>query len=187
MKRFAPVIGAVVLALAVTTVVVHATQVLFRSPRQLGVESALVVQGRVTSVQSYWNPSRTKILTETRVAVDETFKGTRAGVVTVMQLGGVVDNVRMTVHGALQWHEGEEVVLFLEPFDPGRYQVSGFTQGKFNVERDPRTGDAYVRALAQRDVELVGAPGAETGAIVKPRKMRVAAFIADALGRGDGR
>ncbi|MDH3198096.1 MAG: hypothetical protein OEO21_07630 [Candidatus Krumholzibacteria bacterium] len=183
MKRFMPVIGAVVLALAITTVAVHATQVLFRTPRQLGAESALVVQGRVTSVQSYWNPSHTKILTETRVVVEDTFKGTRAGAVTVMQLGGVVDNVRMTVHGALQWREGEEVVLFLEPFDAGRYQVSGFTQGKFGVERDESTGEAYVRALEQRDAEMVGVPGAETGAVVKPKKMRVAAFIANALGK----
>jgi hypothetical protein len=97
-----------------------------------------------------------------------------------------VDNVRMTVHGALQWSEGEEVVLFLEPFDAGRYQVSGFTQGKFVVERDPRTGETYVQALEQSEVELVGTPG-DTGAVVKPKKMRVGTFIADALGKGDGR
>ena len=50
------------------------------------------------------------------------------------------------------------MILFLEPFQNGSYQVSGFTQGKFNVQRDPDTGQAFLVRPASEGVQLVGAP-----------------------------
>jgi len=182
-KRRATFLGAAVLALIIAAEYAAATQVLYRTPQQLGVDSELVVMGKVQSVESYWNESKTKILTETRVTVSDAYKGGTRGVVTVMQLGGVVDNVRMTVHGALQWDVGEEVVLFLEPFQTGTYQVSGFFQGRFKVERDPRTGDAYVVRPASSDVQLVGAPDGVDRDASRTKQQSVDAFINDALGR----
>ena len=72
-----------------------ATQVIYQSPQQMGTESALVVRGRVTGIHSYWNESQTKIFTETVIAVDETYKGSGAPTVRVVQPGGVVGNRRM--------------------------------------------------------------------------------------------
>ena len=175
---------AIVLALIVLTAAaaVNATQVLFRTPQELGKESALVVQGRVIGVESYWNETRTKIFTEARISVDESFKGDGGRSLRVVQLGGVVGNVRMTVHGAIQWSAGKEVVLFLEPALPGMYQVAGFTQGKFDIERDPDTGLAYVKRPAQDGVELVGRPD-DAPAVSTLKRVPVSRFIDDALGR----
>ena len=123
----------------------------------MGEESALVVSGRVTGVRSYWNDSQTKIFTETRVAVDRSYKGAAGGTVSVVQLGGVVGHVQMKVEGALAWEPGEEVLLFLEPFNGDRYMVYGLSQGKYGIERDDR-GRPFVSRGAFEGVEMLDAP-----------------------------
>jgi hypothetical protein len=166
-----------------------ATQVLRRTPRELGAESALVVRGEVVEVRSYWNEKRTKIFTAARIAVGETFKGGSASTIDVIQLGGVVDNVKVNVQGALAWEPGEEVVLFLEPYDgsaasAAAFQVSGFSQGKFAVERDPRTGKAFVNRPEATGVELVGASSpASPEASSRIENVPIEQFIDEALGR----
>ncbi|HKW15613.1 MAG TPA: hypothetical protein VJS69_14090 [Candidatus Krumholzibacteria bacterium] len=125
-----------------------ATQIIQVSPQEIAKASTLVVDGKVSGVRSYWNDDHSKIFTETTVAVNATHKGANASTVRVMTLGGVVGNVRQTVHGALAWSRGEEVLLFLEPAgttQPGAFQVTGFSQGKYDIERDAKTGRKYVR------------------------------------------
>jgi hypothetical protein len=172
---------AIIVSIASTAL---ATQIVYQSPQQLGEHSALVVRGKVVSVESYWNADHSKIFTRTRVGVDETYKGADQPTVDIVQLGGVVDNVRVTVHGALQWVPGEEVLLFVERQDSGGYRVSGFSQGKFHIERDPKTGVAYVNAPSLDGVELVGASGADgIRRPTKSDKVTVDTFVDQALGR----
>jgi hypothetical protein len=128
-----------------------ATQVIQRTPQELAQESQLVVDGKVSSVRSYWNEDHSKIFTEAVVAVGSTYKGGATPSVRIVQLGGVVGNVRITAHGALQWKKGEEVLLFLEPSTPGAFQVAGFSQGKYMIERDARTGKAFVQQALPPD------------------------------------
>lgn len=153
MNRIQVLVGAFLL-LAGLAHEVRATQVNALSLDRLGQEAELVVRGEVTAVRSYWNDGRTRILTEVSVDVAETFKGLASSGVRVVQMGGVVDGVRMTVHGALSWREGEEVVLFLENSLPGRHRVSGLSQGKFAVRRDG--GTMTVRRPSLGGVEWVG-------------------------------
>lgn len=182
MTRFYGVLGAVFLALTVLAPTAWATQIQYRSPQQLGAESALVVRGEVAEVRSYWNDSKTKIITETRIDVADSYKGAAGGSVNVIQLGGVVGNVRMTVHGALAWKPGEEVLVFLETTSPGVYQVSGFSQGKFRIERDER-GEPFVQN-APGDAAIVGAPGVDgTVPVVSRAAMPLQVFVDQALGR----
>lgn len=156
-KCIPPVLG-LFLFLVTTACDVGATQVDVLSLDRLGREAELVVRGEVQSVRSYWNEDGTRILTEVSVDVAETFKGRGPGELRVIQMGGVVDGVRMTVHGALSWRTGEEVVLFLERSLPGLHRVSGLSQGKFAVSRD---GDEVrVQRPSLGGVEWIGAgPG----------------------------
>jgi hypothetical protein len=130
---------------------VMATQDIQRTPQELAQESVLIVEATVTGVRSYWNDDHSKIFTETTVAVASTYKGSGGTTVRVVQPGGVVGNVRITAHGALSWSRGEEVLLFLEPSVPGAFQVAGFSQGKYAVERDARTGRAFVQQALPAD------------------------------------
>lgn len=178
MARLLTLVSLIVLAGATA----HATQIQYRSPRDLGREASLVVEGTVRGSRSYWNDSHTKILTETTVDVQSTYKGGETSVVRVLQLGGVVGNVRQSVAGALAWRPGEEVVLFLETLPGGDYRVGGFSQGKFTVERDPDTGRTFVSAPPSGGAEMVGAPEG-TMPQGSPQRMSVENFINQALGR----
>jgi hypothetical protein len=179
-RRFALAVALVILVVAAT--VVRATQIVYRSPEQLGEQSVLVVHGRVTSVESSWNEKRTKIFTTTQVEIDDTYKGANRSTVDIVQLGGTVDNVRVNVSGSLSWRPGEEVVLFLEPYE-GKYAVSGFSQGKFNVTRDPVTGKAFVRRPALEGVEVTGAPSSDgTTKSLEMNDVPLDVFINRALG-----
>jgi hypothetical protein len=160
-----------------------ATQIRHMNPQKLAQVSTEVVRGTVTGVHSYWNAGHTKVFTETTVTVDESYKGSASGQVTVLQLGGEVDGIRVTVHGALQWTPGEEVLLFLEPSTAGKYHVAGFSQGKFAVERDPVTGQMFVRQSAPGGVELVGDDAATARAAGQRQPLQ--RFVADALGAQD--
>jgi hypothetical protein len=158
------------------------TQVIFKSVEQLGEDSSAVVMGTVVNVRSFWNESRTKIFTSTVVAVEESFKGRPGGSVEVLQLGGTVDNVQVTAHGALRWAPGEEVVLFLEPATEGRYQVAGFSLGKFKVERDPDSGTPYIMRETLDGAKMVGAPGG-IDPTAELEKISLDKFLREALGQ----
>jgi hypothetical protein len=187
MKRLSSVLPVVFVALAVVfviTSVAMATQIVYRTPKQMGEQSSLVVHGKVASVRSFWNEKRTKIFTETFVQVDETYKGANPGTVRIIQLGGTVGKIKVTVAGALQWQPGEEVLLFLEEATPDAYHVSGFSQGKFNVERDPVTGEAFVRRPALEGAEVMGAPPSDDPmATTRVVEVPLTQFIDDALNR----
>lgn len=183
MKCYALALGVSILVVIVLAPFLQATQILYRSPQQLGEESSLVILGKVRNVNSYWNESRSKIFTETVVEVDETYKGQTGSIVRIIQLGGVVGHVRMTVHGALHWRPGEEVLLFLEPFSAGAFQVSGFSQGKFEIERDPVSGRAFVKHPRLEGVQVLRAAGEEEGVPVpRDEKMPLHKFINETLG-----
>jgi hypothetical protein len=181
MRSLAKFLVLAVVALALFPPTVRATQILYKSLPQLGEQSEAVVRGNVVGIESYWNEKRTKIFTETVLAITESYKGEVGSSARILQLGGVVDNVRVTVHGALNWDLGEEVVVFLEPAPAGKYQVSGFSQGKFKVVRDPRTNEAFIIQPDLADVQLVGAPES-----VSPttglEKVPLTQFIERALG-----
>jgi hypothetical protein len=142
----------------------------------------------VDEVRSFWSPDRTKILTEILVNVEEDYKGQAPRQVRILQLGGVVDNVRVTVSGALHWRSKEEVLLFLQPYTADAYQVSGFSQGKFAIERDTKTGEAFVSRRALEGIEWV--PTSSTKTASPPRavqKLSLSRFLDDALSqRQDG-
>jgi hypothetical protein len=182
MSRATAILGASVLFLSFIITPVLSTQIIYRSPNQMGLESPLVVQGKVSSVQSFWNEKQTKIFTETVIEIEQTFKGQNRRSARILQLGGVVDNVRMTVHGALSWKPGEEVLLFLEEYDSDRFRVAGFSQGKFNIERDPATGDPFVSRPALEGSEVLGAPGKEHAVpATRPVRVPLQQFVNEAL------
>ncbi|HXV12571.1 MAG TPA: hypothetical protein VEC56_00060 [Candidatus Krumholzibacteria bacterium] len=172
---------AVALAVGAVAVDSFATQVIQRSPKELAQESQLVVDGKVSSVRSYWNEDQSKIFTEAVVTVGSTYKGGAAQTVRVVQIGGVVGNVRMTAHGALQWKKGEEVLLFLEPSVPGAFQVAGFSQGKYMIERDARTGKAFVKHALPPDMGEGKAPATDGTSAKAAERVTLEQFIDDVL------
>jgi hypothetical protein len=118
--------------------------------------------------------------------VDETYKGTQRTVLDLVQLGGTVGKVKVTVDGALGWQVGEEVLVFAEPYDASNYQVSGFSQGKFRITRNPVTGTACVDAPPLEGLSLRGAPSPQvpSGGRLK-QSPTLDEFVSHALGSSD--
>jgi hypothetical protein len=173
---------ALVLLLAGVGSSAQGSQILYMSPQDLGEEAALVIRGRVQSVESYWNSRHTKIFTRTRLAVDETYKGGVRPTIDVIQPGGVVGTVKVTVQGALQWTVGEEVLLFAEPSGPSDFRVAGFSQGKFKIVRDAATNAAYIEGPPLEGVNLLGAPSpSRSDRSLPQRQATLEQFINQAL------
>ncbi len=159
-----------VLLSAVLAVTSAATEVVPSSAEELALGADLVVRGRVESVRPLWNASHTRILTEVDVVVDRSLKGSAPRVVRVVQMGGRLDGVRMTVAGALDWRPGEDVLLFLERSLPQRFRVAGFSQGKYTIERDPATGVEFARGAGLAGVVPAGAA---RGRAAPPARLRL--------------
>lgn len=171
------------LALISTLVsIAHASQIVYMTPRQMATRADLVVSGTVSTVRSFWNEKHTKIFTTIVVSVGETYKGTPTPTVEMLQLGGTVDGVKVTVDGALQWKSGEEVLLFLEPYTQGARQVTGLSQGKFRIERDAKTGESFVSRPALEGVKLVRQGASESAPMTKAvEKISLKRFVEEAL------
>jgi hypothetical protein len=121
--------------------------------------SSEIVIGRVEKMRSYVSDDRRHIFTEISVVVDDRFKGDDGARITLVQLGGEVDGMRYTVPGSPLFKAGEEALLFVWRDGHGTPQVNGLAQGKFDITRDPQTGERFVQrtvpGLAVRDARTL--------------------------------
>jgi hypothetical protein len=122
-----------------------ATQMNHLDTRALSRGSSDIVIGTVERVQPRWDAAHKRILTDIDVRVSESLKGGGGGVITLTQMGGELDGVRLEIEGSPAFRPGQESLFFLWRDRTGRAQVNGLAQGKFDIRRDARTGAATVR------------------------------------------
>ncbi len=113
---------------------------------ELARESDVVAIGRVTSLHSEWDEARTRIYTRVSFSVDEFVKegAERSNVVTILTPGGEVGDVGELYTHVPVFKKNEEVVVFLRTVERGLYRVAAGMQGKYNIDRDPATGEKVV-------------------------------------------
>jgi hypothetical protein len=138
-----------------------ATTAVERTESDLVQESALIVTGHCTGLQSQW-VGRT-LVTLATVQVTEALKGSPGSTVTVVLPGGVDSNrkipVAMSYPAAPQIFQKEDVLLFLVPEDlvAGAYAVDGFSQGKLTLTQDARGKKVATQDLSA--LNLLGRSG----------------------------
>lgn len=140
-----------------------ATEVTHVDLRELTLGSSDIVIGRVEGARSRWNEAHTKIVTDVTVRVSERLKGAGSDRLTLVQLGGVVGNMRYTVPGSPAFTPGEESLLFVWRDSGGRAQVNALAQGKFDIQVD-----AAGRRTVQRRIAGVGAQDVRSLRLVRP-------------------
>ena len=136
-----------VLLLLLTTQRSFASNAPTWSDRDLARLSEAVLTGRVLQITSGWDPAVNTIYTYVTVDVDEALKGAFGSrQVIVKQLGGVVDDIGLTVADQPTFAIGERVLLYLEvrPRDSTLYTAAQW-QGKWTLEADTRSGVVAVR------------------------------------------
>lgn len=112
---------------------------------QPAVEIPLIVRGRVTQTESYWNSDHTLIESRNTVVVESNLAGTLAAnpgqqspqQVAVYTLGGELpDGMGMLASDAPVLQPGEEVVLSLRPSakDLNGYEITGGESGKILLQ-----------------------------------------------------
>jgi hypothetical protein len=148
-------------ALVLTVLLATAVPALASTALQMDVPALTahatdVVRGRIVSAVPGWTGDHRRIVTRVEVEVLETWKGTAAGRLTVVQPGGEVDGIGQRVSGVAELGPGEEVVLFLEQTG-SLYRVVGLAQGVYRVSAASGARQAVPASL--EGLELVAPAG----------------------------
>ena len=157
------------LLLLFTALLPPGTQAVLMRPlavEELARKADLIVQGTVLDKQSLRDEAG-RIYTKVNIRVGEVWKGAlptngTPGVLTIVQGGGTVGDVREEISGEVQYDVGEEFVAFLV-FNPrGEPVTIGLAQGKFHVWRDRQTGEKFTRNLFHGGPESSDAVAVQT-------------------------
>jgi hypothetical protein len=142
----------------------HASLVLALDTTELTKRADHIAVADVISVQSAWDQSHKKIFTTIELSVVESWKGGAkpASHITVVQPGGTVGDIAMTVFGMSQFTPGERTLVFLRG-TTGAAGVVGMSQGKRPMSRDAGSGKWTVGTASNAGLERVQAKG-KTGA-----------------------
>ncbi|HZP00128.1 MAG TPA: hypothetical protein VFD30_07530 [Terriglobia bacterium] len=147
----------------------RATTLVRLSLEQLTQASTAIVQGRVVSQESRWNPEHTRILTYTTIAVNQPIKGNPPATLVIEQPGGKIGNIHTFVAGSVRFRPQIEYMLFLEPSsrDMSQYLVVGMMQGALRIYRDAETHQQRV-ILPLGKITHLARKGAATTSIQGP-------------------
>lgn len=177
----------VVVATAILTLLLGstalATSVLKMSLRDLAKNSDTIVLARVEDESARYDANK-EIYTYITLRVLDPVKGMKAEhgknakteeLITIRQIGGVVDNIASIVPGMPKFTKGEEVVVFLSKKDANGYPwVMGLQQGKYSVVTDEQ-GMRHVKNELE-DLGLLNTDGSMAEAKAAPR-MPLQAFL----------
>ncbi len=120
----------------------------------LVTRSTGIVRGR--AISSSASQIGSTIYTRTRFEVLERWKGAEGTQIEVFEPGGTVGRSSQSYSGVPRFEPGQEVVLFLWTGPSGRTQVTGLSQGVFQVVR----GDGPdARVVRKPSGEILLAPG----------------------------
>jgi hypothetical protein len=105
---------------------------------QMSLTAKLIVRAKCVENSTSWDAG--EIWTFMSFNVEETWRGSAPGLITVRLLGGRSGNLTSSVSGVPRFRPGEEVVLFLEPTARGDFSVVSWEQGTFRIQRNAATG-----------------------------------------------
>jgi len=151
-------LAAVLLALAGAA---DASMMSFLSIEDLSRASTQVVRARILSQTVRWTPAHDGIYTEIEAQVIGQIVPQPRGPagprrITIVQAGGEIDGVSLDWTGRPRFQDGEDLILFLQAYDPAdpadnRLLVVGGKQGRMRVIED-----AHGRAPARVERDLLG-------------------------------
>lgn len=93
-----------------------------------------VVRGTIAGSKSYLDDKSGRIYTRHTLQVSDWLRGSGEREVTVVTMGGELEDLGQLVPGEARFFSGEEVVLCLKSHR-GHFVTMGMAQGKFRVEK----------------------------------------------------
>jgi hypothetical protein len=125
--------------------------------------SDVVVDGKVTRVESRWADDGDRIVTDVVIEIADVEKGrlNKGSRVYLQVPGGQVGSIVTYAHLFPRFKEGEEVMVFLKADQrkSGYYEIASVYRGKLAIKTDEETGEKYIdnKALA-RELGLAERP-----------------------------
>jgi hypothetical protein len=110
----------------------NATTMIYRSIEELAQRSAMVVEGTVSSAETYAGDEG-RITTRWTVKVARTLRGQPAAEVRLEQWAGTLGDITTQIPGDARFTEGERVVLFLRGDSPDKMYLTAMGQAKFTI------------------------------------------------------
>src|SRR3954447_17109217 len=102
------------LLLSMVAIPAVASTFLKMSQKELVRSSAVVIQGQVLKVSSFWDPTGRIVMSEALVRVEEKVLGDTPSVVVVRTFGGTVGDFTVEAHGFPKFRAADRVLLYLE-------------------------------------------------------------------------
>jgi hypothetical protein len=171
------VVAGLVAASAVASTTAHASILMALDLPELVRQSQHIAVVEVASVRSAWDERHERIYSTIELKVIESWKagapmaGVPADRLTIVQPGGTVGDISMTVTGLGSFAQGERTLVFLRG-PANRAQVVGMTQGKRPVRFEAGSKRWMVSPPDLRSATLVKPPAA--GAVPAPSPTPVA-------------
>jgi hypothetical protein len=136
------VVAACLLVLAQTT---SATTAVVPTDEDLIVGARAIITAKVTSIESRWDDSHSRIYSYITLRVKQVLKGTITDrKVVLKELGGIVGEYATVIYGNPQYTVGEKVLVYLDTWADGTLRTHEMFLGKFTIFKDETTGHRFV-------------------------------------------
>jgi len=123
------------------------------SDKNLVLSSDAIITGKVLSIESRWNASKTNIYTDITIALNQTIKGDLgANTIVVEQLGGKIGDKQIWFTGSPEFSVGEEVLLFLKANSEGVLHTAHMGMGKFSISQTSENKTVFRPSLDKSKV-----------------------------------
>jgi len=105
---------------------------------QVARQATVIVRATVGPVTSAWDDDREVIFSTATLSVRRYLAGSGPQTLMVREAGGTVGDYTQVAIGFPELREGQEVVLFLSPWDDSAdYRIEAYNQGKYRVKMTP--------------------------------------------------
>lgn len=136
-----------------------ATTVSSLSFEELIDQSELIVSGQVTRSWADWDSEHKFIWTHYELSVASVQKGTPQSTVVISEPGGNVGIQGMAIAGAVVYHVGDRVLVFLQRMPNGYLRTTGWSQGKYILDNSGRLhAETSLRGLEVVSAQKGAAP-----------------------------
>ena len=108
--------------------------------KYLTQSSEIVLIGKVSSRESFWNEDKSRIFTKVNIEAEEYLKGTSSPTITITVPGGEIGEVGELYTHLPRFNDQEELLLFAKKNRSNQYIVAGGELGKIRIIRDEISG-----------------------------------------------
>jgi hypothetical protein len=153
-------------------------QVKKMTAKDLTEQSTAVLYGKCSKIKSEWNENKSIIYTYVTVVPEEYIKGNLGTETVIAVPGGRIGDILYEVSDMPIFIEGEEIMAFIWTNTAGKNLITGGSQGKMRIDKDPKTGKRMVHgSSAALDTESEGQGFEKPDKPGKPEKAQLEDFV----------